>query len=225
VVHVTDEPGQEVRYHEFQMFLDKEVEMIKDAMRIGFAMIMIMGMLVMFQGCAKEPVVKEDVAKAPQADISAQNPADTGELAKLGKTVPEEGASAKSGKSERLGYFTVTTPKGDYVFYDIHFDFDKYTLRAEDREALNRHAKWFLENQKYSVLIEGHCDEKGTEEYNLALGERRAEAVKKYLGDLGVGAARIKTVSYGEEYPLDPAQTEEAFAKNRRAHFVVSLEK
>jgi peptidoglycan-associated lipoprotein len=119
----------------------------------------------------------------------------------------------------------VSTPKGDYVFYDVHFDFDKYNLRAEDREALNRHAKWFLDNQKYSALIEGHCDEKGTEEYNLALGERRAEAVKKYLNDLGVGADRIKTVSYGEEYPLDTAQTEEAFAKNRRAHFVVTLEK
>jgi peptidoglycan-associated lipoprotein len=210
------------------MFLDKEVEMIKNAVRIGFAMIVIMGMLAIIQGCAKEQVVKEDVARTPQASTTPgdqSSGADTGELASLGKTVPEEGSSAKGAKSERLGYFVVSTPKGDYIFYDVHFDFDKYNLRAEDRDALNRHAKWFLENQKYSALIEGHCDEKGTEEYNLALGERRAEAVKKYLSDMGVGAARIKTVSYGEEYPLDTAQTEEAFAKNRRAHFVVSLEK
>lgn len=201
--------------------------MINNAVRMGFAMIVIMGMLVMFQGCAKEQVVKEDVARPSQvnkAPSDQPSSADTGELARLGKTVPEEGAAAK-GKSERLGYFVVTTPQGDYTFYDIHFDFDKYNLRAEDRDALNRYAKWFLENQKYFALIEGHCDEKGTEEYNLALGERRAEAVRKYLVDLGVGAARIKTVSYGEEYPLDTAQTEEAFAKNRRAHFVVSLEK
>ena len=203
--------------------------MIKGIFRVGFAMMMIIGMLVMFQGCAKEPLIKEDVIRTPQADVAPQgeqtSPADTGELAKLGKTVPNEGAPSQNAKSERLGYFVVTTPTGDYVFYDIHFDFDKYNLRAEDRDALNRHAKWFQANQKYAVLIEGHCDEKGTEEYNLALGERRADAAKKYLIDLGVGAARIKTVSYGEEYPLDPAQTEEAFAKNRRAHFVVSLEK
>lgn len=201
--------------------------MLKNAVRIGFVIMAIMGMLVMFQGCAKEQVVKEDVARpqATKAPVDQSSAADTGELARLGKTVPEEGTSAKGAKSERLGYFVVSTPKGDYVFYDVHFDFDKYTLRAEDREALNRHAKWFLENQKYSALIEGHCDEKGTEEYNLALGERRADAVKKYLSDMGVSAARIKTVSYGEEYPLDTAQTEEAFAKNRRAHFVVSLEK
>lgn len=202
---------------------------MKDTFRVGFVMIVIMGMMMLFQGCAKEPLIKEDVAGKPPVATKApgdqSSSADTGELAKLGKTVPEEGTPAKNAKSERLGYFVVTTPQGDYVFYDVHFDFDKYNLRAEDRDALNRHAKWFLDNQKYTVLIEGHCDEKGTEEYNLALGERRAEAVKKYLGDLGVGAARIKTVSYGEEYPLDPAQTEEAFAKNRRAHFVVSLEK
>jgi peptidoglycan-associated lipoprotein len=203
--------------------------MMKGIFRIGFAMIMIMGMLVMFQGCAKEPVLQEDVTRPPQADVAPQgdqsSPADTGELANLGKTVPEEAAPSQGTKSDRLGYFVVTTPTGDYVFYDIHFDFDKYSLRAEDRDALNRYAKWFRDNQKYSVLIEGHCDEMGTEEYNLALGERRADAARKYLIDLGVGASRIKTVSYGEEFPLDTAQTEEAFAKNRRAHFVVSLEK
>jgi len=204
--------------------------MKKVAFHSSFALIVLIAALVMFQGCARKPVVQEDVTRAPQVGTAEQAPdqsarEDTGELAKLGKTVPEEATPPKSGKSERLGYFVVSTPDGDYVFYDVHFDFDKYALRAEDRDALNRHAKWFQDHRRYSILVEGHCDEAGTEEYNLALGERRAEAVRKYLVDLGVAAGRIKTVSYGEAYPLDPAQTEEAFAKNRRAHFVVSLEK
>jgi len=206
--------------------------MRKVALRTSFALIVMIVTLMMFQGCAKSPVIQEDVARAPQADTAVQVPEgdqsareDTGELAKLGKTVPDEAVPPKSGKSERLGYFVVSTPDGDYVFYDIHFDFDKYALRAEDRDALNRYAKWFQDNRRYFIIVEGHCDEMGTEEYNLALGERRAEAVRKYLIDLGVAAARIKTVSYGEAYPLDPAQTEEAFAKNRRAHFIVSLTK
>jgi len=214
------------------MHHDKEDEMRKVALHACITLIVMIVSLMMFQGCAKKPVVQEDVARAPQAEKAVQAPEedqavreDTGELAKLGKTVPEEAPPPKSGKAERLGYFVVSTPDGDYVFYDVHFDFDKYAVRAEDRDALNRYAKWFQDNRRYDVLIEGHCDEVGTEEYNLALGERRADAVRRYLVDLGVAAERIRTVSYGEAYPLDPAQTEEAYAKNRRAHFVVSLEK
>ncbi|MBN1545164.1 MAG: peptidoglycan-associated lipoprotein Pal [Syntrophaceae bacterium] len=195
----------------------------KSMLRMGLAMVMILGLLMFIQACAKEPVVKEDIAQPPQAVQVPKEQADTGELAKLGKTVSDEATPAAAGKSERLGYFVVSTPAGDYVFYDIHFDFDKYNIRPDDRDALNRYAKWFKDNPKYNVLIEGHCDEVGTVEYNLALGERRADTTRKYLIDMGVGAARIKTVSYGEEFPLDSSQTEEAFAKNRRAHFVVSL--
>ncbi len=204
--------------------------MKKTALCTRFTLILLIVILMMFQGCAKKPVIQEDVARTPQVGTAEKAPdqtvrEDTGELAKLGKTVSEEATPPKSGKSERLGYFVVSTPDGDYVFYDIHFDFDKYALRAEDRDSLNRYAKWFQDNRRYFILVEGHCDEMGTEEYNLALGERRAEAVSKYLIDLGVAPGRIKTVSYGEAYPLDPAQTDEAFAKNRRAHFIVSLEK
>jgi peptidoglycan-associated lipoprotein len=108
---------------------------------------------------------------------------------------------------------------------DVHFDFDKYSLGSEDREILKGHADWLSKHGDYMVTIEGHCDERGTTEYNLALGERRAEEAKRFLVDLGVDEVRIKTISYGKELPLDPGHDEQAWAKNRRAHFTVTLKK
>jgi OmpA-OmpF porin, OOP family len=107
---------------------------------------------------------------------------------------------------------------------DIHFDFDKYNLKADAREILSRHARWLNENKDVSlaIIVEGHADERGTATYNIALGERRANEAAKYLIGMGIDARRIKTISYGFERPLDPRHNEEAWAKNRRAHFVVS---
>ena len=104
---------------------------------------------------------------------------------------------------------------------DIHFDFDKYNIRRGDTEILKENAALLKKNPKIKIQIEGHCDERGTVEYNLALGERRANNTKKYLVSLGVSADRISTISYGKERPLDPGHNEEAWAKNRRAHIVV----
>jgi len=107
------------------------------------------------------------------------------------------------------------------LFKDIHFEFDKYDIRREDEEILRENAAWLKKNPKMKIQIEGHCDERGTAEYNLALGERRANMTKKYLLSLGISSDRISTISYGEEKPLDPGHNEEAWAKNRRAHTVV----
>lgn len=104
---------------------------------------------------------------------------------------------------------------------DIHFDFDKYDIGRKDEEILSENAAVLKQNPKMEIQIEGHCDEKGTPEYNLALGERRANAAKRYLVSLGISSNRISTISYGEERPLDPGHNEEAWAKNRRAHIVV----
>jgi peptidoglycan-associated lipoprotein len=104
---------------------------------------------------------------------------------------------------------------------DIHFDFDKYDVRRVDEEILKENAAWLKNNPKMKIQIEGHCDERGTGEYNLALGERRASNTKKYLVFLGIPSDRISTISYGEERPLDKSHDEEAWAKNRRAHIVV----
>jgi peptidoglycan-associated lipoprotein len=106
-------------------------------------------------------------------------------------------------------------------FADIRFAFDKSTIEPEAREILKKLADWLLMNKSSSLAIEGHCDERGTVEYNLALGQRRADAAMKYLMDLGVARARMATISYGKERPLDPGHNEEAWAKNRRANFTV----
>jgi peptidoglycan-associated lipoprotein len=104
---------------------------------------------------------------------------------------------------------------------DIHFDFDKYDIRPGDAGVLKENAALFIKHPNVKFQIEGHCDERGTVEYNLALGERRANTTKKYLISLGISATRISTISYGKERPLDPGHNEEAWAKNRRAHIVV----
>jgi peptidoglycan-associated lipoprotein len=105
---------------------------------------------------------------------------------------------------------------------DIHFDFDKYNLRPEDRTILGSHADWLLKNAGYKVKIEGNCDERGTEEYNMALGQRRADEAKKYLLNMGIAKKRISTISYGKDRPLDLGHDEDAWAKNRRDDFVLS---
>jgi len=108
---------------------------------------------------------------------------------------------------------------------DIHFDFDKYNIRPADGEILRENAAVlktiFQRDPNAKVQIEGHCDERGTAEYNLALGERRAQSAKQFLISLGLPADRITTISYGEDKPLDPRHNEEAWAKNRRAHFII----
>jgi len=101
---------------------------------------------------------------------------------------------------------------GDRVF----FGFDRYNLTPAARDILQKQAAWMIANSNVSVTIEGHCDERGTREYNLALGDRRANAAADYLMTLGVPATRISTISYGKERPEDPASNEIAWAKNRR---------
>ena len=104
---------------------------------------------------------------------------------------------------------------------DILFEFDSASLSVEAQEILRAKAAWLRENTRARVVIEGHCDERGTNEYNLALGDRRAFSSKSFLVDLGIDETRLTTISYGEEQPVDSRSTEEAWAKNRRAHFVI----
>ena len=112
------------------------------------------------------------------------------------------------------------TPEMALYFKDIYFQYDQFSLAPEAKETLNKLGEWMMKNDSVQVLVEGHCDERGTAEYNLALGERRAHSAKKYLSQLGVNADRISTISYGEEQPLDPGHTEAAYSKNRRCHFL-----
>jgi len=110
-------------------------------------------------------------------------------------------------------------------FKPVFFELDSSEINAAGQAALNEDATILKRNTNWTITIEGHCDERGTAEYNLALGERRAAAARTYLASLGIPADRLKTVSYGKEFPFDPGHDEAAWAKNRRAHFVVTATK
>lgn len=132
---------------------------------------------------------------------------------------PEEGATTQEyeAPAEEPAVRTMLESKLDAV----HFDFDKYDLRPDAREVLDRHVVFFRSHPEYSFQIEGHCDERGSVEYNLALGDRRAMAVRDYLESMGVEPGRITIMSYGEERPVDPGHNEFAWSQNRRAEFVL----
>ena len=105
---------------------------------------------------------------------------------------------------------------------DVFYEFDKADIREDQRDALAADADWLKKHTGIKFRVEGHCDERGTREYNMALGERRATASRDYLASLGVEGNRMETVSYGKERPFDPGHDESAWAKNRRAHFVIT---
>ncbi|HKB42421.1 MAG TPA: peptidoglycan-associated lipoprotein Pal [Gemmataceae bacterium] len=105
---------------------------------------------------------------------------------------------------------------------DIHFEYDSAALTDQARAILERHAAWMKSHSGLKVVVEGHCDERGTVEYNLALGDQRARAARDYLVNLGVPGSQLTATSFGKERPLDPASNEAAWAKNRRGHFAVS---
>ncbi len=107
------------------------------------------------------------------------------------------------------------------VLKTVYFDFDKYDLRDDTIATLKENALWLQENPEYKITLEGHCDERGTIEYNLELGAKRANAVKSYLANLDLESERFKMISYGEERPADPGHNEESWAKNRRVQFII----
>ncbi|MFB3885491.1 MAG: peptidoglycan-associated lipoprotein Pal [Thermodesulfobacteriota bacterium] len=184
-------------------------------------------------GCPKKTVVKEEPATKKAEELAAQKEKATkleSERAtkeKEAARIKEEEASKTKAKEFEKSLVAKKEPGIEGVvlesklFKDIHFDFDKYDIRPGDGDILKGNADLLMKNPKVKIQIEGHCDERGTIEYNLALGERRANSAKKYLISLGVSADRISTISYGKEKPLDPGHNEEAWAKNRRAHFIV----
>lgn len=125
-----------------------------------------------------------------------------------------------SGKGQKAKESAAQQAKEEFVFKDVFFDFDKYDIKEDARPALDSAAAWLKNNKEVKIIIEGHCDERGTNEYNLALGEKRANAARDYLTANGVASEKIKTISYGEEKPLCAEQTEDCYQKNRRASFV-----
>lgn len=117
--------------------------------------------------------------------------------------------------------FREAKPEDALILQDIHFDYDKSEIKGSEKGLLENIYTWLLEHPETTLMIEGHCDERGTLEYNLALGERRGLSIRTYLTGLGINPDRLHTISYGEEQPLCPESNEECWAKNRRGHFLV----
>jgi len=180
---------------------------------------------VLAAGCAKQQTVKSgEVSGQPSGEAASAAPAPGTEAIREAPvtetTVPKPaGQTVVAAKAAEAGV-AVTEEKASR-FADVLFDFDKADMKEEGKRSCQAVAEYLKKNPKAKVMIEGHCDERGSAEYNLALGERRAVAVKNYLVSLGVPKGAISTVSFGKERPVDPGHTEEAWAKNRRAHFLL----
>ena len=135
------------------------------------------------------------------------------------KAIVAEGTAQEQPSAAAQDAATLSAAAAQEALKDINFDFDRSNIGSEARVIIKANADILLKNRNFNIIVEGHCDERGTSEYNMALGERRAQEAKKYLINLGVDGARMKTISYGEERPLDSGSNEDAWAKNRRAHF------
>lgn len=165
-----------------------------------------LGLSMMVGACAK---------KAKQGEKSEMKEERVASTPEAGKEMPgmeepgmKESESEMKPEDHGMGGLTA-----------VLFDFDQYNIREDQRAVLEANAKWLNANPAVSVSIEGHCDERGTNEYNLALGERRAQSTKRYLATLGVDKKRLSTISYGEERPLCMDKAESCYSRNRRSQF------
>lgn len=188
------------------------------------AALMVSG-LVFTVSCAKKTVVSEPPTGVT-VDQSAEEAAAAARAEELAKKRAMEEAQLKADALKEAQLTEAEAAKKAaaerrFQSQDIHFGFDSSELSPMSKTLLKEKADWIEKNPTVLVTIEGHCDDRGTTEYNLALGERRALAAKQFLVNLGIPESRMKAVTFGEERPLDTAATEEAWAKNRRAHFVI----
>ena len=168
--------------------------------------------------CAKKtPPVAKPTTPPPVDTTSGSRPPEPPTPVNEPQPVPAEPAPMDELASRDLDDINKNSP-----FQPLFFGLDLAEVSAEGQQVLNANAEIMKRYPTWVITIEGHADERGTAEYNLALGERRALAARNYLVSVGIPAERLRTVSYGKEFPFDPARTEEAYAKNRRAHFVVT---
>ena len=165
-------------------------------------------LLVLVTGCAL--VATGCSKKTAPPDVTQTTPA------------PDSSSSTNNGNTDGSSDGNADGSESDQSLKDIFFTYDGHTLSEEARSALSGNASYLREMGALRVTIEGHCDERGTVEYNLALGQRRAESTRDYLLDLGIESARMATISYGEERPFEMGHDESAWSQNRRAHFRVT---
>ncbi len=166
--------------------------------------------LLLMTSCAKKQIGVSEAEEAPTTVAAEEKEPVTDEAAAERERRRQEELEALRKKQAEIEAFESV---------NIYFDFDKSEIKPKGQITLKSKARWLKDNPEYSVRIEGHCDERGTNEYNLALGERRAKGAADFLISLGISPDRIRTISYGEERPADPRSNEEAWARNRRDEF------
>jgi peptidoglycan-associated lipoprotein len=184
----------------------------------SIATLVALAALLTAAACGKKtpPVARPAPPPATPADTPARPPAPP-ESVREPVVVPPEPVRDDAISSASLDDLNKNSP-----LKPVYFELDSSDLSAANQKALDENAGLMKRYSTWTVTIEGHCDERGTAEYNLALGERRAMAARAYLVSLGIAADRLRTVSYGKEFPFDPGHDEGAFSKNRRAHFVIT---
>ena len=200
--------------------------------RSALLLVPLLGLSLFLAGCPKRPATLASTAPAPGVAVAPPAPAPSAPAPAPAEpaTPAPPAAAAPVTPAPATPVPAPATPPLPSEFTananlkDIHFDFDKYDIRPEDARILDSNAAWLKTNARNLVLIEGHCDERGTAEYNLALGERRAKSTMNYLVSQGVAANRITIISYGKERPLCTEKTETCWAMNRRAHHLVKAQ-
>ncbi len=164
---------------------------------------------------------KSKISSTPSSTTSAEEEARKRAEEEARREALREESLREESLSEQQAKERMESERSLFENEDIYYEFDSIRLSPEAQEILSQKAAWLRENPGVRVTIEGHCDDRGTNEYNLALGEGRAQSARDYLVDLGIKASRINVISYGEERPIDKGQNEDAWARNRRAHFVI----
>lgn len=196
------------------------------AERRAALVLVVLAVAAVLGGCAKRPALTQVSAPAPEAVVAAPPPAPA-------PPAPVSPPPAAGPSPAPLAPPPAAPPPAppapadfaeNRALRDIHFDYDRWAIRPSDARILDANARWLRENPTAVVLIEGHCDERGTGEYNVALGERRAVATLRYLESRGVQAHRMSIISYGEERPACRNRTASCWARNRRAHFLTRSE-
>ncbi len=187
------------------------------------ALILVLALLITFSvsSCAKKKISSESATMTTEEEAQrrAEKEARQRELDRQ-NDLKEEDLGQERISEEMAGQRTASA-KSIFENEDIYFEFDSIRLAPDAQEILVKKATWLQANPAAKITIEGHCDNRGTTEYNLALGEGRAQNVRAFLVDLGIKSSRLNTISYGEERPIGLAQSEKGWAKNRRAHFVI----
>ena len=202
---------------------------MKKKLWICLTLLLVIPGLLIITSCAKKPV-KTDLAQIQEEEAAklAAEKAKQEELArqraleeKRRQEAEKRRMEAEKRRQEEAARRKIIAARNLFLNENIYFDFDKSNLKPKAQEVLKRKAEWLRNNPGESVIIEGHCDERGTNEYNLALGDRRAQSAKNFLINLGIAESRLTTISYGEERPADPRHNREAWRKNRRDQFVL----